>query len=91
MTERPVTAVAVRDDGQVGRGDDPEVAERAHRRRFSARYKLNILTQYEALDGQGRGALLRREGLSPRASASGVGSVTRGRWVGSRRHVVGRR
>ena len=63
MTERPVTAVAVRDDGQVGRGDDPEVAERAHRRRFSARYKLNILTEYEALDGQGRGALLRREGL----------------------------
>lgn len=63
MTERAVAAVAVRDDGQVGRGDDPEVPERAHRRRFSARYKLNILTQYEALDSEGRGGLLRHEGL----------------------------
>jgi transposase len=42
---------------------DPEVAERARTRTFSPRYKLDILTQYESLNKQGKGALLRREGL----------------------------
>ena len=42
---------------------DPEVPERARNRTFSPRYKLDILTQYEALNKQGKGALLRREGL----------------------------
>src|SRR5574342_443206 len=43
---------------------DPEVAERAARRRFTAEYKLQILRTAEACAGGGElGALLRREGL----------------------------
>jgi transposase-like protein len=43
---------------------DPEVAEKAKRRRFSAGYKLRIVREADAC-GQGGelGALLRREGL----------------------------
>jgi transposase len=41
----------------------PEVPERARNRTFSPRYKLDILKQYESLNKQGKGALLRREGL----------------------------
>src|SRR5437762_4226682 len=43
---------------------DPEVAERAARRRFTAEYKLRMLRQADACTGAGEsGALLRREGL----------------------------
>ena len=43
---------------------DPEVAERAKRRRFTAEYKLRILREADACKGHGDlGALLRREGL----------------------------
>jgi len=43
---------------------DPEVAEKARRRRFSARYKLKILEQADRCREAGEvGALLRREGL----------------------------
>jgi transposase len=43
---------------------DPEVTERARGpRRYSARYKAQILGEYERLDKAGKGALLRREGL----------------------------
>jgi transposase len=43
---------------------DPEVPERARGpRRYSARYKAQILQEYEGLDKAGKGALLRREGL----------------------------
>ena len=43
---------------------DPELVERAKRRRFSAEYKLRILRQAEACTRSGEiGALLRREGL----------------------------
>ncbi len=42
---------------------NPEVLERAKRRSYSARYKLEILAEYEGLDRDGKGALLRREGL----------------------------
>ena len=43
---------------------DPEVPEKAVRRRFTAEYKLKILQQAEACRGEeGIGALLRREGL----------------------------
>jgi transposase len=42
---------------------DPEVPERARRRRFTAQYKLDVLAAYDAA-GQGeKGAILRREGL----------------------------
>jgi transposase-like protein len=43
---------------------DPEVAERAARRRFTAEYKLQVLRHAEACASPGEvGALLRREGL----------------------------
>ena len=42
---------------------EPEVSERATRRVFSPQYKLRILEEYERHDRNGRGALLRREGL----------------------------
>lgn len=43
---------------------DPEVPERARGpRRYSAKYKAQILTEYEGLNKAGKGALLRREGL----------------------------
>ena len=43
---------------------DPEVPEKARRRRFSARYKLKILEQAERCSQLGEvGALFRREGL----------------------------
>ncbi len=43
---------------------DPELVERPRRRRFSAEYKLRILSDAEACTRPGEiGALLRREGL----------------------------
>jgi transposase len=43
---------------------NPEVPEKATRRRFTAEYKIRILRQAEACRGAGEiGALLRREGL----------------------------
>ncbi len=42
---------------------DPEVPERATRRTYRAQYKLRILAEYERRDRDGKGALLRREGL----------------------------
>ncbi len=49
----------------AGRVNDPnpEVPERAKRRSYRARYKLEVLAEYETLDREGKGALLRREGL----------------------------
>ena len=46
---------------------DPEVPAKAIRRRFSAKYKKNILEKAEACKGKpsGIGALLRREDLIP--------------------------
>jgi transposase len=43
---------------------EPEVPERARGpRRYSAKYKAQVLAEYEGLDKAGKGALLRREGL----------------------------
>jgi transposase-like protein len=43
---------------------DPEVPEKAHRRQFSATYKLRVLKDADACDQPGQlGELLRREGL----------------------------
>ena len=42
---------------------NPEVPERAKRRSYTAKYKLEILAEYEGLDRDGKGAVLRREGL----------------------------
>jgi transposase len=43
---------------------DPELVERAERRKFTAKYKLEILTKADACTAPGEiGELLRREGL----------------------------
>lgn len=70
MTSK-VTALAratgIEDPGRVsGAGNgrpDPEVPERARRRTFTAKYKLEILAEYDAAPDGEKGALLRREGL----------------------------
>lgn len=58
-------AVGERSDAAGGRpSPDPELVERAKRRRFTAEYKLRILREVEACTRPGEiGALLRREGL----------------------------
>ena len=60
-------APGVEDPGRVdGVGverPDPEVPERAKRRTFTAKYKLEILAEYDAAPEGTKGALLRREGL----------------------------
>jgi hypothetical protein len=40
-----------------------QVSERASRRTYTARCKLDVLAEYERLDKAGKGALLRREGF----------------------------
>jgi len=42
---------------------DPEVPERARRRTFTAKYKLEVLTAYDEAAAGEKGAILRREGL----------------------------
>ncbi len=51
------------DSSPLARVPDPEVPSRATRRTYTARYKAQILAEYDALDAAGRGALLRRHGL----------------------------
>jgi transposase len=54
------------DDGAMEHTTDPEpeVPERGRGpRRYSAKYKAQILDEYERLDKAAKGALLRREGL----------------------------
>jgi hypothetical protein len=60
-------AAGMADPGPVaGAGSerrDPEVRERARRPTFTAKYKLKILTAYDAAPDGEKGALQRREGL----------------------------
>ena len=49
--------------GEVEEVPDPQVPERATRRTYTAKYKLEVLAEYEAADRAGKGALLRREDL----------------------------
>src|SRR5689334_24033732 len=42
---------------------DPEVPEKARRRTFTARYKLDVVAEYDAAAAGEKGAVLRREGL----------------------------
>lgn len=70
MTSK-VTALAratgIEDPGRVsGAGaerPDPEVPERARRRTFTAKYKMEILAEYDAAPDGEKGGVLRREGL----------------------------
>jgi transposase len=65
MTTMRNRAVVSHADAMSDEIPDPEVPERAKRpRSYSARYKAEILAEYETLDRESKGALLRREGLS---------------------------
>ncbi len=59
MTPRP----AGRQAGSMDEVPEPQVPERARRRTYTAKYKRDVLAEYEACDRAGKGALLRREGL----------------------------
>ncbi len=63
MTTTVTQSVPARQAGLVSDVPDPEVPERARRRTYTARYKRDVLAEYEAADRVGKGALLRREGL----------------------------
>jgi transposase-like protein len=62
-----VRAIGIEDPGRVkdagSERPDPEAPERARRRTFTAKYKLEILAAYDAAGDGEKGALLRREGL----------------------------
>lgn len=63
MTTTMTTPQQARQSGRVDEVPDPQVPERAHRRTYTAKYKRDVLAEYEAADRAGRGAVLRREGL----------------------------
>ena len=59
-------ALVAGDAGRVTGGQerpDPEVPEKARRRRFTAQYKLDVVAEYDAAAAGEKGAVLRREGL----------------------------
>jgi len=61
---RRLSGVAAFPGVRIEAMSDPEVLETIPRRRFSAQYKLRILTEADACTERGQlGALLRREGL----------------------------
>jgi transposase len=62
MTMTTASLLARAHDGGM---DEPDPAARPRRRSFTAEYKQRILAEYDALPAgsEGRGALLRREGL----------------------------
>jgi transposase len=57
LTAADLSGASVEDGPMSPRSDRPR------RRSFSAQYKLDILTEYDAADPAARGVLLRREGL----------------------------
>lgn len=61
---RRATGVSTDSATHSGHFPDPEVPEKAIRRKFTAKYKLHILQEVDKCTTQGQiGALLRREGL----------------------------
>jgi transposase len=58
-----VAGDAGRVTGERQERPDPEVAERARRRTFTAQYKLDVVAEYDAAPAGEKGAVLRREGL----------------------------
>lgn len=59
MTTTPATVQSVSMDDVP----DPQVPQRAKRRTYTAKYKRDVLAEYEASNREAKGALLRREGL----------------------------
>src|SRR5680860_1786562 len=63
MTTTVTQPVPSRQAVRVSDVPDPDVPERARRRTYTAKYKRDVLAEYEGADRAGKGALLRREGL----------------------------
>ena len=63
MSTTMTTQPAARQSGSMEDVPDPQVPERARRRTYTAKYKAEVLAEYEACDREAKGALLRREGL----------------------------
>ncbi len=63
MTVSTAREVTGHTAGMTSDEQDPQVPAKATRRRYTAKYKLAILAEYEQCDRQGKGALLRREQL----------------------------
>ncbi|MBA3369252.1 MAG: hypothetical protein H0T99_11395 [Geodermatophilaceae bacterium] len=63
MSTTMTVDTAARQAGLMDEVPDPQVPQRARRRTYTARYKRDVLAEYEACDRAGKGALLRREGL----------------------------
>jgi hypothetical protein len=75
------TTSTMRALAHAGSVPDPEIPEKAKRRRFSVQYKLDILDEYDRLSEPGaKGALLQREGCTRRTSWSGAGPETSVPW-----------
>jgi transposase len=76
-------ALVTGDPGQMAdERPDPEVPEKARRRRFAAQYKLDVVAEYDAAPSGEKGGVLRREGLYSSHVSSGGGPVTPARWPG---------
>ena len=63
MSTTMTTPPAARQSGSMEDVPDPQVPEKARRRTYTAKYKAEVLAEYEACDLEAKGALLRREGL----------------------------
>jgi transposase len=63
MRTTMTTPPAARQSGSMEDVPDPQVPEKARRRTYTAKYKAEVLAEYEACDREAKGALLRREGL----------------------------
>jgi len=82
-----VRATGIEDAGRMSGGaggerPDPEVPERARRRTFTAKYKLEILAAYDAAPDGEKGALLHREGLYSSHIVAGVQARNAGTLAG---------
>ena len=83
-------AIMATDDarGHAGRVSDPgpEVPERATRRRYPVKYKLEILAEYDTLDRDGKGVVITQDDVAQRVTNeddvnAGVAAQRRGRRV----------
>ena len=63
MTMTPAVLSPGHNGAMPDEHDQPDPAARPRRRTFTAEYKLAMVAEYDAADAEGRGALLRREGL----------------------------
>ena len=85
---RLACAAGMEDPGRVaddaGRRPDPEVPERARRRTFTAKYKLEVLADYDAAPEGRRVRCCAVRGCIPAISCSGAKPATPVRWRAGR-------